>query len=982
LINLDFNGKVDLNQKLPEFNFTAWLRDAKLTKLNLIARDTSSSLTAHMNLNFKGNNFDNLLGKIEFDSTLYFEKGRMLPLKSLILETRSLSMGDKQVLLRSDYLNGDLTGMYSFTRFYSSLNLILNKYLPSLRLWNAVDPTDQFPQNFYYFFTFKDLDNVTSIFAPNLKVSSNTTIKGSFSAPERNLTINGDATSILFNGMRYNDFYLRGTTTNNKLLVNTGASRIVFKENKKSDSTSMGIDSAHFQATVAGDSIRYRINWNDKGKIDHNRGDISGYAAFRSLSRLDLGVTKGQLLLNDSLLTINPNNLISIDSTSISIDNLAFSGKHQRLLLQGNISKDPDQKLNVYFQQVDISGLDKFINVYGVDIDGVADGSVSLMNLYSSPNFTSNLNILGLAYNKTKLGDASIRSSWNYDENAILVDLHVIDSSNPMATEPISATGSYHPAWETNNFNFDIKLRDVPLHAINPFVDSFMSNLNGQANGDLKFLGSARFPYLQGDVNVNNGTFKIDYLNTRYTFNDKVTFTEKSIHFGDFTAKDTLGNAGIVNGDIFNKSFNNWNLNLSLKADKLLGFNKDYSYSEMYYGKAFGSGNINISGTPENLDFSINARTEKGTNIFIPLNNPGTVSENDFITFINKSDSLGISSNNNNTSYTGINMNMNFDVTDAANIQLFLPYEMGTIKGTGKGQMRMDLNTQGEFSMFGDYRISNGSFQFTLPKYTLSRSFNIYDGSFIRWSGSPYDATINLKAAFKTKVSLSSLPNNTTQLSQRIDVDCIVSLKDNLFKPRIKFSINLPNADESTKRLVYSAIDTTNEAEMNQQMISLLVVGSFSLYNENKSLASSLGSQPYELVSSQLNNMLSQISTEFDVGFAYRPGDAMTTDEVELMLSKKLFNDRMRVEVNGNFPTSNNATSTVQRSSNLVGDVNIDYKLTPDGRVMLKAYNKTNRDIIDIYAPYKQGLGISFRKEFDYFRDLFRKKNKILKPAK
>ena len=52
----------------------------------------------------------------------------------------------------------------------------------------------------------------------------------------------------------------------------------------------------------------------------------------------------------------------------------------------------------------------------------------------------------------------------------------------------------------------------------------------------------------------------------------------------------------------------------------------------------------------------------------------------------------------------------------------------------------------------------------------------------------------------------------------------------------------------------------------------------------------------------------------------------------------------------------------------LVGDVNIEYKLTPDGRIMMKAYNKVNRDIIDIYAPYKQGLGISFRKEFDYYQ--------------
>ena len=987
LINLDFDGKVDLNKRLPLFDFTASLRNARLTKLNLIARDTSATLTTHMNLNFEGNNFDNLLGKIVIDSTLYTEKGKSLPLNSLVLETRSLTMGDKQILLRSDYLDGDITGIYSFTRFYNSLNLILNKYLPSLRLWNAVDPTDTFPQNFFYFFTLKNTDSVTSIFAPDLKIASNATFKGSFSAPDRSLIIFGDATSLAYKGLQYKNIYLNGTTSKDQLILNTGASRIELRKSKNPDSLSFGIDSVQLKANVAGDSIRYRIKWNDTGVIDHNKADISGYASFSSLSRINLGITEGQLMLNDSVWSINPGNAISIDSTSISIDNFAFSGQHERLLLQGNISNNPEQKLNVYFQQVDISGLDKFINVNGVDINGIADGSVSLMNLYHSPSLISNLNILGLQYNNVPLGDASIRSSWNDEENAVLVDMHVIDSSKPLATEPISATGSFSPSAEKNNFNFNVVLKDIPVHALSPFLDSIMSNLKGQASGNIQLLGSTQFPFLKGDVDVKNGSLKIDYLNTRYNFDDTVRFSEKAISFKNFIIKDTLGHSGEVNGDILNKSFNNWALDLSIEAQKLLGFNKVPSFSEMYYGKAFASGNVAITGPVDKLNFAITANSEDGTKIYIPLNNPTTVSENDFITFVNKSDTLNTSKDSGPPPGSGLSMNMNIKVLDNALIQMFLPYEMGNITGTGNGQLRMDINNIGDFSIFGDYTFSKGSFLFRMPKYTLERSFAIQDGSVIRWSGSPYDATINLKAAYSPTVSLSSLPNislasltnNGTQASQRIKVDCIISLKDNLFKPKIKFSINLPGADETTKRLVYSAIDTTNEAEMNQQMISLLVVGSFSLYNENKSLASSLGAQPYELISSQLNSMLSQISTDFDIGFNYHQGDALTTNEVELMLSKQLFNDRLRVEVNGNFATSNNTATNVQRSSNLVGDVNIDYKLTPDGRLMIKAYNKVNRDIIDIYAPYKQGLGISYRKEFDSFKDLFKKKIRIPK---
>ena len=981
LINLDFDGKVDLHDKLPVFDFTAWLRNAKLARLHLNDRDTSATLSAHMNLNFQGNNIDNLLGKLEFDSTVYIEKGKILPLNSFILQTKALKSGDKQVLLRSDYLDGDLTGMYSFQRFYSSLNLILNKYLPSFRIFRAVNPKDQFPQDFFYYFTIKDPERLTSIFVPNLKLATNSIIKGSFSVPQRALVINGDSKSVVYNGIHYHDFYLNGHTSENRLYLTTGASKVVFKENKKGDSQSFGLDSVSLLATVAGDSIKYRLRWNDVGTVDHNIGDINGYAAFRSPTRLNLGVTKGSLMVNDSVWTIHPANAISIDSTNISIENLAFTGKHERLLLQGKISEDPSQKLNIIFQQFDISSFDKFLNVDGVDIDGVADGTVSLTNVYNSPSLFANLNILGLKYNKDMLGDAAIISSWNDIEKAFLIDMHVVDRSNPGAGEPLSCSGTFHPYQDKDNFDLKVSLNNLNLHVLSPFLSSFTSSFNGRATGNIELLGDTNYPYLKGDVYCKNTSLKINYLNTRYAFDDKVTIDKDVFKFKNITIKDTLGKTGILSGEVRHKAFSNWFIDLNVDANKLTGFNKGYSYDEMYYGTAIASGNVKIYGPTSNLNFSIKANTEAGTKIFIPLNNPGTVSDNDFISFVNKSDSTQILNDLNPSTYSGLSMNMNVDVSDATAIQLFLPYEMGNIKVNGNGKMNIGLNNTGEFSMLGDYHISNGTFQFTMAKYGMSRTFKITDDSSIKWAGSPYDATINLRAINQIKVSLSSLPNsslNATQSGQRIPVDCIISLKDNLFKPKIKFSISLPDAEESIKRLVFSTIDTTNEVEMNQQMISLLVVGSFSLYNETTSLASSLGSSPYTMLTNQLNNTLSQISKDVDIGVNYHPGDNLTAQETEVMLSKQLFNNRVKID--GNFGVSSNNPNVQQRSSNLVGDINIEVRLTPDGRFKLRFYNKSNnRDIIDVYAPYKQGVGLFYRKEFDHFGDLFKKQKKKMK---
>ena len=58
--------------------------------------------------------------------------------------------------------------------------------------------------------------------------------------------------------------------------------------------------------------------------------------------------------------------------------------------------------------------------------------------------------------------------------------------------------------------------------------------------------------------------------------------------------------------------------------------------------------------------------------------------------------------------------------------------------------------------------------------------------------------------------------------------------------------------------------------------------------------------------------------------------------------------------------------------------MNVEYKLTPDGKFRVKAFNKSNHDDLlkEISSPYSQGLGLSYRKEFNTFADLFKRKKK------
>ncbi|MEA3478924.1 MAG: translocation/assembly module TamB domain-containing protein, partial [Bacteroidota bacterium] len=170
---------------------------------------------------------------------------------------------------------------------------------------------------------------------------------------------------------------------------------------------------------------------------------------------------------------------------------------------------------------------------------------------------------------------------------------------------------------------------------------------------------------------------------------------------------------------------------------------------------------------------------------------------------------------------------------------------------------------------------------------------------------------------------------------------------------------------------------SNDQGSMNQQMISLLILGSFSY----TSGGSSLGASSVNLISNQLSNWLSQISRDFDVGINYIPGDEIAQDEIEVALSTQLFNDRLIIDGNVGVSTMDNKSNS-QNASSIVGDVNIEYKLRPDGRIRLRAFNRSNNIYtFENISPYTQGVGIFYRKEFNRFSELFDFMRKKPKPA-
>ena len=127
------------------------------------------------------------------------------------------------------------------------------------------------------------------------------------------------------------------------------------------------------------------------------------------------------------------------------------------------------------------------------------------------------------------------------------------------------------------------------------------------------------------------------------------------------------------------------------------------------------------------------------------------------------------------------------------------------------------------------------------------------------------------------------------------------------------------------------------------------------------------------MLSNQLSNWLSQISNDFDIGVNYRPGDEISSEQVEVALSTQIFDDRVTIHTNVGVSSQSSPTPADQRANSIAGDFDLDVKITENGKFRFKAYNRYNHDQLYKTSPYTQGIGFIYREDFNNLSELRRR---------
>ena len=537
------------------------------------------------------------------------------------------------------------------------------------------------------------------------------------------------------------------------------------------------------------------------------------------------------------------------------------------------------------------------------------------------------------------------------------------------------------PRKETENLDFNLTLDSLDISMIGPFIGDALDRLQGYGNGNLTIGGSLKQPSILGEVNIQQGGCKVNFLNTYYSFSPTITINDSLISLTNLSLTDTLGNSALVRGHLSHDHLKDFYLDLDMFPYNFLAMATTLANSPSFYGNAIATGVVEVKGPLNDLDLKIRARTNKGTVMTIPLGGNNSVKKHEFITFVNRAEQAmdtldAVAEKTIKTKdKTNYRIGLDIGVNDNAQIRITLPNDLGNMEAKGEGNIKLGLSSS-NMSLIGDYRITEGSLTLSIQDI-IKKNFSLESGSSISWTGDPVNGTINATGVYQTKASISSLGlvDSTSMSSSNIKVECLVHLKNKLLNPDISFSLRLPNATEDMQQAVFSVIDTTSQDAVFTQTISLLAFNSFSFDGNMDSYGG--------LISSQLNDWISQFNTGgFDINVNYKPGSDLSNEEMTVGFRKQLFDERLTIETNFGviIPTSTYASN----NTNIVGDFNLDYKITKDGQLSAQLFNRSNYNSIYYQytyykmAPYTQGIGLSFNKNFDRFKDLFKKQKNTI----
>lgn len=974
--NGEFSGKY------PTIQIHATVDSIKTFPLHL----TPQPVTYHgqIDAGFTNIDPDNLAGNLTVTHSVLVNNGQRIAVDTLAINADNEG-GNHVLALKSDFLSATIRGQYTLTQIADVFQQSIDPYF-ALTATKNVAKVNRY--NFYI--TAAAIDNpALKAFMPGVLTFKPINLSAHF-ASDSGWNASFSAPSVVYGSFVIDGLVLNVATKDSGLVFNTALKQ--FKSG-----SSLAVYATTLDGTLKNNDLGFTLNIKDAKSV--NKYIVSGLLSQPSANNYSFSLKPGNLVLEYEKWSVNNDNSIHYFNKDLSANNFVLSQGSQQLTINST-GTGTNRPLSIDFKNFSIATLTGFVQSDSLLVNGLLNGNAIVRNIQTQPTFTTDLTVNDLSVYKDTVGNLTAKIN-NNAANQFNANISLNGRGNEM-----NILGNYFvKPGDNSSYDFTVDVVALQMKALEGFTNGGIKDTRGNLSGKIVLNGTLAKPDIDGKINFNNVAFNATPLNNVFKIDQAAIaiINNKGIELNTFTIRDTTNNAIVIDGAINTTDFFNYSFNLKINADNFQAINSTRKNNKLFYGKMVFSTALTITGDQSHpvVDGNLTINDKTDFTVVLPQSDPGVVQRDGIVRFVDYSatpqDSLFMAPYDSlkKSALIGYDVTVNINVKKEAVFNVIVDEGNGDfLRLKGEGQLTAGVDASGKITLVGSYEIEEGSYDLSFN--FIKRKFIIQKGSRIVWTGEPTTAQVDVTAIYIASTAPLDLvegqiEGNTGIYKQKLPFEVHLNIKGELLQPEIAFDIVLPedkNYSVSTDIInnVQTKLTQLREepGELNKQVFALLLLNRFVGENpfESSSGGNSAASFAKESVSKLLTDQLNKLAAgliegvdiNFDVATTqdYTTGAEQDRTDFNVGLSKRLLNDRLTVTVGTDVQLEGPTASNQQNSSS--PDVTVDYKLSKDGRYMLRAYRRN--DYSGDIEGYVIETGLSFIISVDYntFKQIFQRR--------
>ena len=970
-INLIVEGNAQTGKENKGIDIKAAIREFSPQNTNLSEQWKDARFSADIETTLKGSDLNDSEGFLHIANFSMRGTERNYELSDLQLHT-GFNEKTHFLQLNSDFADAEIRGDFDYQTLAQSFTNFLASQMPTLPGLPKVNPDTH--NNFTINATIRKSDWLQQMLNVPLAIRQPITLEGFVNDPMRDINLECQLPSFFYNESGYQNGLIRISTPSDSLSCNVSITKLMENGN-------------HFDLSLKGQAHNNHLTssfaWDNHAK-ERMSGVLNSTANFFQTQDgrqvAFIGVAPSHINVHNTLWNAEPCT-ISYSENELEINDLHIHHDNQYLMVNGIASDDEKDSIVVHLHDIDVAYILELVNFDAVNFSGLATGRAQAKNIFGKQlQGNADLVVNDFKFEKGRMGTLDAHVNWNPEKEQI--DIHATADDGADAKTYID--GYVSPG--ANYIDLGIKAAGTHIDFMHSFTESFLSKVEGHADGAVRLYGPLDKINLTGGL-VVNGLAHVKPTGCTYQLrNDTINLIPNEVEFVRCHIYDIHDRQGIVTGGIHHNCLTNLTYDLYINAQNLLAYDFPDFGDDTFYGTVYGTGDVAIHGRSHEVVIDLDVTPEANSVFVYNAADPDAVTNQEFIHWGIKNHQQQSGTSEKTPVHTPVeersdlHINLLVNCTPNATLRLLMDSRTNDyINLRGNGVLRATWFNKGGFNMFGTYRVANGTYDVTIQN-VIKKNFTFQEGGTIVFGGDPYNAALNLQAVNTVNgVSLSDL-NVGRSFSNTVRVNCLMNITGQPSQPIVEFDLDMPNVNADEKQMVRSLINSQDE--MNQQVIYLLAIGRFYPQGANNAESNSNQSQTSlamqsllsGTLSGQINSLLKSVikSNDWSFGANISTGDeGWNNAEYEGLISGRLFNNRLLI--NGQFGYRDN-TKTANPS--FIGDFDIRYLLFPNGNLALKVYNQTNDRYFTKSSLNTQGIGLIIKKDFNSWRDLLWSKKK------